>query len=147
MADGVASGQKQIKGEEKERKKKIEQYKYMRNFLFSFKTAVSTISSLHCPPHQDICFYRAGGSTVTSKGVKEEQKVHGCIFFLFSVGSPEVKKYATMWFPPRLPSHPWPCSPGPTLFCSGREQGARGKQVEPGNSELSIAFKRSSPED
>jgi len=35
MANGVASGQKQIKGETKKRKKKIVQYKYMRNSSFT----------------------------------------------------------------------------------------------------------------
>lgn len=34
MANGVASGQKQIKRKKKERKKKIAQHKYMRNSLF-----------------------------------------------------------------------------------------------------------------
>lgn len=41
MANGVASGQKQIKGEK--RKKEDSKYKYMRNPIHGSKMAMSTI--------------------------------------------------------------------------------------------------------
>ena len=43
---------------------------------------MSTIWSIPCPPHQDdICYCWVGWATIISKGIKEEQMVHGCILF------------------------------------------------------------------
>lgn len=70
MANGVASGQKQIKGEK--RKKEDSKYKYMRNSLFMVPKWQCQLSEVFPAHPTKIFVFTAWPGPVTSKGIKEE---------------------------------------------------------------------------
>lgn len=70
MANRVASGQKQIKGEK--RKKEDSKYKYMRNSRFMVLKWQCQLSEVFPAHPTKIFVFIAWHGPVTSKGIKEE---------------------------------------------------------------------------